>query len=162
MVSCSPWHWRGLKGAPQDALGWGARGCVPQRSLGKWGPFYAYHRGHFPSFPQLSQTTSQWVILHETEPIIRWTFLIEATHLQTLPKPCKINFCRKPIKVRGVRGKKKDCVPIESKTMASLNVIKSITKWIWSVNCVSTLNGLMIWEFIQNCCVDFMLMAVWI
>lgn len=99
------------------------------------------------------------VIPYEIELLIRWGF---PHYLQALTKPRKIDFCRKPIEVGRGEGKKKNCIPMEPKTMASLNVIKSIIKWIWSVNCVSTLNGLMIWEFIQNCCVDFMLMAVWI
>jgi len=116
---------------PQDAPGWDAQGCIPLRGLGKWGLFYAAHHGHFPSFTRDNQLSSGLcrVIPHETEPTIRSGFLTEATHLQALPKPCKSNFCRKPIKVgRGRKKRKKDCIPLEPKTMPSLNVIKSIIK----------------------------------
>lgn len=38
------------------------------------------------------------VFPYEIEPVIRWGLLTEVAHLQPLPKPCKINFCRKPMK----------------------------------------------------------------
>lgn len=68
------------------------------------------------------------VIPRETEPIIRRGFLTAVTHLHTLPKHCKVHFCRKPIKVERAGKRTQDCIPMEPKTMASLNVIKSIIK----------------------------------
>lgn len=68
------------------------------------------------------------VIPRETEPIIRRGFLTAGTHLHAFPKHCKVHFCRKPIKVERAGKRTQDCIPMEPKTMASLNVIKSIIK----------------------------------